>query len=245
MLPFDSWAEHYETVMQRTFGNVYERLTDCALAEVGRIAAPPSAILDCGAGGGRLTIPLAIRGHEVTAVEPSAAMLRELRRHAASAGLEVDTPNSRIRTHTSTIQSYRGVDRHDVALCVFTVIAHLLDETELDAAIGAVARSLKEGGLFLLDVPRREVFVGFDDESGDLIRSVTIDPTGGGLYAYHEATTIRTPQGQESYEDDFAIRYWEAELVREVLRRHGFRSSADVSARFTGLGADYLLMRAG
>ena len=148
-----------------------------------------------------------------------------------------------IRTFNTTIQDYPAGARHDLALCVFTVVAHLLDDAELDAAIGAIRRSLEPGGLLLLDIPHREMFAGFDDETGDLIRSVTIDPIGGGLHDYHESTTIRTGDGQKSYEDTFVIRYWEPEVSSTVLRRHGFRTAEDVSSRFTGLGAEYLLVR--
>lgn len=245
MLPFDSWAEHYETVMERSLGSVYYSLTECALAEVRRATSPPATILDCGAGCGRLAVPLAARGYRVRAVEPSSPMLGELRRRAFEAGLDVDVPGAPIRTHNSTIQEYPADARHDLALCVFTVLAHLLDEAELDAAIGTVHRSLEDGGLFLLDIPHPEMFAGFDDETANLIRSVTIDPLGGGLHDYRETTTLRTPDGQESYEDRFVIRYWEPEVVSNVLERHGFRSTEDVSGRFTGLGADYLLVRSG
>lgn len=243
MRPFDAWAEHYETVMERSLGDVYSRLTECALAEVRRVTAPPASVLDCGAGCGRLTIPLASQGYQVTAVEPSPAMLAELRRQAAGAGLEAAEPGRAIRTYNTTIQEYPADSRHDLALCVFTVVAHLLDEGELDLAIGTIRRSLEQGGLFLLDIPHREMFAGFDDETGDLIRSVTINPIGGGLYDYHESTTVRTGDGQTSYEDDFVIRHWEPDVISSVLRRHGFRTAGDVSGRFSDLGADYLLMR--
>lgn len=170
-------------------------------------------------------------------------MLGELRGRAIRAGVEVDGLDGPLRTRNTTIQRYPADTRHDLALCVFTVVAHLLDETELDAAIGTIRASLEDGGHLLLDIPHREMFAGFDDETGGLIRSVTIDPMGGGLHAYHESTTIRTRDGQVSYEDDFVIRYWEPEVVSRALEAHGFRATEDVSARFTGLGADYLLMR--
>jgi SAM-dependent methyltransferase len=51
----------------------------------------PARVLDCGAGTGFLSLVAASLGHEVTAVDVSAAMLERLGRRAKEAGLEVET----------------------------------------------------------------------------------------------------------------------------------------------------------
>src|SRR5262245_23638137 len=59
--------------------------------EVNRLAqalTPATTLLDVGAGAGRLALPLALRCHHVTAVEPSPSMGETLRRLAAEAGIE-------------------------------------------------------------------------------------------------------------------------------------------------------------
>lgn len=224
--------------MERTFGPLYERLTDCALDEIRASLRPGSFIVDFGAGCGRLSLPLAKEGYRVTAVDPSGPMLAELIRRT-----ERESVAGSIVTNRTTLQDFRSDIRHDMALCVFSVCAHLLDEQALEGAIGSVARSLAPDGLFLLDVPREEVFTGFDHDTADLIRAVTMEAIGGGLYAYRESTTLRTPGGQESYQDAFTLRHWSVERVERALIQHGFRTEDDVSARFSDLGADYLLVR--
>lgn len=57
------------------------------LEAVGAALGPCRSGLDVGAGCGALTIPLACRLREITALEPSPAMARGLRRWAAEAGL--------------------------------------------------------------------------------------------------------------------------------------------------------------
>ncbi len=55
-------------------------------------------ILDLGAGTGRVSLPLATAGHQVTAVDLEPALLAELRRRAQERGLSVDTVAADLRT---------------------------------------------------------------------------------------------------------------------------------------------------
>jgi hypothetical protein len=66
---------------------------------------------------------------------------------------------------------------------------------------------------------------------------------GGRLYKYSEHTVVRTEKGEETYRDQFPIRRWTRSEVSDALHAAGFVAEADVSDRFAGLGADYLLMR--
>lgn len=233
-LPHDSWAAHYEAVMELTFRDLYARLTSSALDEVRARLRPPASIVDFGAGCGRLSIPLASEGYRVTAVEPSLSMLDQL--HRRSHGLDVET------VHQS-MQAYRTDHPHALALCVFTVIAYLLEPDSLAAAFDAVAASLMPGGLFLLDVPDASVFEGFDCDTGDLIGHVEIERLEDSIYDYRENTVLRSDRGPVSYQDRFQIRHWTRDEVFEALSGAGFETEADVTTRFADHGAEYLLLR--
>ena len=63
------------------------REPDAALRRVLDIAGPDTTVLDVGAGGGRLALPLALRCQHVTAVEPSPSMVEQLCEGAAEAGI--------------------------------------------------------------------------------------------------------------------------------------------------------------
>jgi 2-polyprenyl-3-methyl-5-hydroxy-6-metoxy-1,4-benzoquinol methylase len=63
------------------------REPDAALRRVLDIAGPDTTVLDVGAGGGRLALPLALRCRHVTAVEPSPSMVEQLCEGAAEAGI--------------------------------------------------------------------------------------------------------------------------------------------------------------
>ena len=147
--PHDSWAEVYDLVYQEEFGSFYEQLTELTLSEIGRVVNPPAAIIDFGAGTGRLSLPLARAGYRVTAVEPSAPMLQQLIR--AADDLNVTCVEARM-------QDFRSDQRFDLAMCVFTVVIYLLDEEALFQAFTSARNCLGPGGRFLLDVPSPAVF---------------------------------------------------------------------------------------
>jgi ubiquinone/menaquinone biosynthesis C-methylase UbiE len=71
-------------------------------------------IIDIGAGTGLFAIPLARSGHRITAIEPSAEMVRIFTEKL----LPEDFP--RIDIHTSTWDQWRS-RRHDAALCAHSI----------------------------------------------------------------------------------------------------------------------------
>ena len=226
--------------MDLSFGRVYARLTSSTLEEVRRLVSPGAAVVDFGTGCGRIAIPLAVEGYQVTAVDPSPRMLDTLRSRLATTPPDVA---ARVRAVHASIQSYRPDRTHQLALCVFTVIAYLLDERSLREALASVASSVEPGGLFLVDVPDADVFTSFDEENEQMIRTVEIEPLEGALYGYSEHTTLRTPDGPVTYHDRFPLRRWSVEEVTEALARAGFQPHENVASRFEDLGAHYLLLR--
>lgn len=220
--------------MALTFDDLYGRLTSSALEEIRRRVRPPASIVDFGAGCGRLSVPLAAEGYRVTAVEPSPAMLAQLQGRTEGRGVD---------TVCCTMQAYRADRKHDLALCVFTVVAYLLDERALRDAFAAAAACLVPEGLFLLDVPDASVFEGFDHDTGEIMRRVDIESVGASIYQFSEETTLRTEDGPVTYRESFPIRHWTREEILDATAQSGFVTESDVAAHFAELGAEYLLLR--
>lgn len=241
-LPHDRWAEHYESVMELTFGDLYGRMTEYTLLEVNRLAPTPGTILDLGAGSGRMVIPLASSGHTVVAVERSSPMLEALR-------MRLSTLSSghadRVEVRQASISELEPKGIVDVVLCVFTVISYCLTEAELARTFAVASAALDNAGAFLLDVPDRDVFSSMDVQSGDLIRELSMTEEEPGLFVYNEHTVVRTEDGPVEYRDSFHLRHWSVGDVTRILREAGFASIEDVSERFPGLGARYLVARTG
>lgn len=120
---------------------------------------PPSRILDCGAGTGFLSLMAARLGHQVTALDVSAAMLGHLRRAATSEGLRIgiiegpaDTPAGRFdavmeRHLLWTLRDPEGALRawRDVASGGTLVLVESLwgDADPIERAKGAVRQQLR------------------------------------------------------------------------------------------------------
>ena len=230
VIPHDSWAGVYDLAYEASFGRFYTELTEATLAVVNSYVSPPAAIVDFGAGTGRLALPLSRQGYEVTAVDASQKMLDQL---AAK-----DLHNSISRT-AALISNFRGIERFDLALCVFTVISYLLDEGALQSSFQRMYESLKPGGYLILDVPSKAVFHGYSSMEGDLARRVEVTESSSDLYSYSE----RIDFGETTFRDDFAIRYWELTAVMKVASDTGFTLEKDLSRAFTGAGARYFVLR--
>ena len=82
--PGDHWTEY-----ARQFQADPRRRGDALVARLRGYLRPDDALLDVGAGGGRLALPLALSCRSVVAVEPSSSMGAVLRETAAASGISV------------------------------------------------------------------------------------------------------------------------------------------------------------
>ena len=228
-----SWAKHYDEVNRRCFGEYYDQLTKQTLQQIGTLGKK-LRIADFGAGTGRLSIPLSELGHDVTAIEPSKAMLEQLLAKNA---------DGRVQTHNASLSAYTGPGGHDLALAVFTVIAYILTPEELTASFANAAKSLKPDGAFLIDVPRSVLFRDNHVRTDGMTRDITFTPLGNNLYTYEESTELMTGDGLVNYKDSFTLRHWATNEVTAALAEAGLTVTEDWSARFPMAGAGYWLCR--
>jgi len=250
-LPHDNWAQYYDFVYQQTFAYIYTQLCEDTedvcdqLVEHSPARGSEASILDVGAGTGRVTIPLLQQGHYVTAVEPSVSMRNELYRKA-----EVNNLTQNLTIEQELIQCIiLPENSFDIALCVFTVIAYIIKESDLQRAIENIASSLKKDGLFLLDIPQSIIFRSGSIEQPTLQRQITITAENGAnnLYSYSE-NCRGSMEGQPfEYSDSFLIRQWPDERVLNICRENGLVQSEleneILKGKFSATGAKYYLRK--
>ncbi len=233
--PHSSWAEVYDLAYEQSFGEFYRQLTEATVKVITDRFKPPARVVDFGAGTGRLSIPLADMGFNVTAIEPCEEMLNQLRQKKQQGMLLNDI--------CSTMQDYQGKIEFDMALCVFTVLLYLRDEDSLEKAVKAAYASLKPGGMLLIDIPNKSLFQSYSRKDHRIERTVSVTEQTDDIFIYTEDLKVTQPNGDESsYSDTFPIRYWPAQTVRHLLEKAGFVQDADLSHDFSGAGAYYWLM---
>jgi SAM-dependent methyltransferase len=112
---------------------------------------PPGArVLDLCCGPGVFTVPLARRGHDVTGVDLSPAMLDRARKLAAEAGV---TP----AYVQADVLDYEAPGRYDVVLNMFTSFGYFEDPADNARVLRTMHDCLRPGGTLLLDVAGKEL----------------------------------------------------------------------------------------
>lgn len=103
-----------------------------------------SRILELCCGTGRLTIPIAKDGYNISGVDYTASMLERAKEKASQAGLKINFIEADIRT--LNLQ-----EKFDLIFLPFNSIHHLYKNEDLFEVLKVVRNHLKEKGLFLLD----------------------------------------------------------------------------------------------
>ncbi|MDP3795144.1 MAG: class I SAM-dependent methyltransferase [bacterium] len=106
-------------------------------------------VLDCPCGHGRHSVELARRGYEVTGQDLNGFFIEEARKAAKRTKVQV-------RWRKGDMRELPFEDEFDLALNLFTAFGYLESDEEDQKALDAVAKSLKHGGKFVLDVINRD-----------------------------------------------------------------------------------------
>jgi SAM-dependent methyltransferase len=102
-------------------------------------------VLDCAAGAGPLAVGLAQRGFEVTATDASAGMVDRVKALAGAEGVDVVA-----QVCAWAELAAQGFEPFDAVLCVGNSLAHARGRAARQAALGAMARVLRPGGVLVL-----------------------------------------------------------------------------------------------
>lgn len=137
---------------------------DLYLALASRVGGP---ILELAAGSGRLTVPLAVAGYEVTAVDIDAAMLARLRTRAGEA--EPGTLDRIVPVQADLVGlELPGGARFRLAFIALNSILLLSERETQQAALDTMARHLLAGGLAVVDawLPSADELARYDGRLG-------------------------------------------------------------------------------
>ena len=111
-----------------------------------------ASVFDLCCGEGRHTVALARRGYPMTGLDRSAFQLRLARKAAKEAGVNV-------RWHRADMRDIPWRSEFDAVINLLTSFAYLESDEEDFKVLAGVARALRPGGRFLLDIINREWLV--------------------------------------------------------------------------------------
>lgn len=127
-------------------------------------------ILELCCGTGRLTLPIAKDGYDITGVDIMPSMLAQAKVKASESGLDIKFIEADIRTLDLP-------DTYDLIFIPFNSIHHLYKNEDVFKAFKAVKKHLKDDGLFLLDCfnPNIQFIVDAEKEQKEIAEYTTND----------------------------------------------------------------------
>lgn len=175
------YYDMFENRGERYFAQLYLHAIRQTLQAEGR--RPPLTILDAGCQAGRLAVPLAQDGHQVTGVDTSDLALRRAARHARDAGVALRA----VRADLARWLPAQPPGMYDVVLCA--EMLYLRDNYR--ALLDGLIRMLSPGGVgfishrpagyYLADAQRRH-----DAAAERLIRSMREGVLWGSYYNWQD-----------------------------------------------------------
>ena len=183
-------------------------------------------------GGGRVAVPLAVDGHQVTGVDISAAMLTHMRNHRDY------HPDLTLTTVHADMCQWQPDQRYGLAIVALNSFMHLQSTDDQLAALQVAYRALKPGGTLVIDLFNPDMR-HLPDYKGDLVLDKQFVMPDGRTVQKFVAQWSDTAQQRihvvfmydindanqriQRVNASFAMRYfWRFEL-EHLLARAGFR----------------------
>ena len=137
--PYDAVASAYDLL---TAGYDYDRWMGALLDWAREHGLDGRRALDVACGTGKSFVPLLNAGFDVVACDESAGML-------AVAATKVPDPRAVLRLD---MRSLPVLGSFDLVTCIDDALNHLLNPTDVSAALASMARNFAPGGLLVFDV---------------------------------------------------------------------------------------------
>ena len=168
-----------EGLRRRTKAKWDAAITEAVAAYLGR----RERVLDAGCGYGRIAVPLAGRGYQVTGLDLSETLLQSAHATARAQRLRLPLVNGSMTRPPFKDESF------DAVICLWSAYWEVLDPADQILTLAEMRRVLRDGGLALIEGPVAPAAAGAvppDRISRDLVDGL---PNSGYV---HDAETLRS-----------------------------------------------------
>jgi SAM-dependent methyltransferase len=194
-----------------------------------RIAAYGGPVLELACGTGRLTVPLAAAGADITGIDQSPSMLEAARNRAVREQVEVSFQEGDMRDY--------DLGRKFKLIFISTnSFSHLLEDEEIESCLRCTRHHLAPEGRFVIDIFTPSARMLADDRNEPYKLGEYDDPDGkGGIVVtektrhYDLATQVNhsiwsytNSETRENWELPFSLRMFYPKEINALLRYNGF-----------------------
>lgn len=210
------WAPHYDSIFSEVEDSVIDLLHEYSGAS--------SRALELAVGTGRIALPLARRGVQVTGIDISEGMVGKLREKAGGAAIDV------VMGDFAEV----GVEgTYPLVYLAFNTLFALLTQERQVQCFGNVAAHLERGGRFVLDcfVPNLKRFDEYNTRMG--VSSISSNEEHAYEMSIHEPATQRITTHMIRRRADGS------DLVLPVEIRYAWPAEMDLMAALAGLELEH------
>ena len=218
------YARYYDILY---FDKNYE--TECNFIE--RITRrtlhlPVRSILDISCGTGGHSIPLALRGYHVTALDSSRSMIEIAKAKASRMGCEVEF-------RVEHMNCFKLPKQYDLCISMFDSIDYLRNETEVVRAFETVSSHMAIGGLFMfqfwnkravkkLSVQQRHKVVNWKGLTIVRLADSELNVHDDNCTVNYRIIVIRGGIVIDDFNEKHTMRYFDPKRIETLLKRSGF-----------------------
>jgi len=200
-------AKFYDLVP--TYGNrkdidFYKHIAQLAKSRIGA-----EKILEIGCGTGRILIPLAKDGHEISGLDLSNQMLEKCKEKLSYETIDIQ---NRVKLFQGSMTDFQLNTNFDLITAPFHCYQHLISEKEQLDCFKSINSHLTEGGLFVFDLSAKSIkSINNQELPKEKMDFSNID-IGGGI------KLSRTKRTVAFYDKE---QYWDIELIFDISFQDG------------------------
>lgn len=223
---FDKLAHYYDAIYaDKDYNGECDFIE--AIIQSYHMSSGPMRIIDIGCGSGGHTSVLAGRGHKMTGIDNSEAMITNAREK--DSGLDI---NFQLMDMTE----FSLEERFDVCVCLFCGICYLLEDDALESTLKCIREALCPGGLLIFDFWNgiavisqesstrvKEVRYG---EQGRIVRIAKpkMNPVNQTCDIKYHCLVTEEEKLADEFEEIHSVRYFSPREIERHLRNNGFKS---------------------